>query len=554
MKAFSFSQGALDTQALRIELEDPTAGGYASFEGWVRNHNEGHAVTRLEYEAFEALANKEGERIVNEAIARFGIVKAACVHRVGSLAIGELAVWVGVSSRHRAEAFAACRYIIDEVKHRVPIWKKEHYVTGDSGWVNCERCAVHGLEHDHAAHEHNGHEHAHAIAGPRARSAGQNALHTAAHSSDSQLPDTPLTHAPRPVPRADYSRQMSLQDVGEAGQRKLRAARVLVIGAGGLGVPVLSYLAGAGVGTLGIVDSDTLDASNLHRQTLYALDDAGQPKATLAARRLRELNPEVNVRVHLERFTTANAELLLADYDCVVECSDNFATKFLVNDAAVRARKPAIFASVYQYEGQLQVYRATTDSACLRCLWPEAIRDGLVGNCAEAGVLGPVPGVFGTLQALETLKLIIGLPGQLHNELVLLDLLTLEQRKLRTSKRVECDHERGAPLATQAPSSLEVTFPDLAPALAAGFKLVDIREPQEVSELPIAHLPTLHIPLGTLLGNDAPLDRAQRYLLICARGSRSRAAAEHLRDHGFVHTYSLQGGLSGLGGLAGLQR
>ena len=146
MKPFAFSQAPLTPDVYRTELADPAAGGYAAFEGWVRNHNEGHAVTRLEYEAFEELANKEGERIVAEAISRFGVLGAACVHRIGSLAIGDLAVWVGVSSRHRAEAFAACRYIIDEVKHRVPIWKKEHYVNGDSGWVNCERCA-HPHEH-----------------------------------------------------------------------------------------------------------------------------------------------------------------------------------------------------------------------------------------------------------------------------------------------------------------------------------------------------------------------------------------------------------------------
>jgi molybdopterin synthase catalytic subunit len=149
MNAFSFSTSALTPESYRVALEDPAAGGYASFEGWVRNHNEGHAVTRLEYEAFEALAHKEGERIVNEAVERFGVLKAACVHRIGSLGVGELAVWVGVSSRHRAEAFAACRYIIDEVKHRVPIWKKEHYVNGDSGWVNCERCAEHAHDHEH---------------------------------------------------------------------------------------------------------------------------------------------------------------------------------------------------------------------------------------------------------------------------------------------------------------------------------------------------------------------------------------------------------------------
>ena len=157
MKPFSFSNTTLTLDDYRRALADDAAGGYASFEGWVRNHNEGHAVTRLEYEAFEALAIKEGERIVTEAIKRFGVLKAACVHRVGSLAIGDVAVWVGVSSKHRAEAFAACRYIIDEVKHRVPIWKKEHYINGDSGWVNCERCAVPGHDHTHEhphAHDH----------------------------------------------------------------------------------------------------------------------------------------------------------------------------------------------------------------------------------------------------------------------------------------------------------------------------------------------------------------------------------------------------------------
>jgi molybdopterin/thiamine biosynthesis adenylyltransferase/molybdopterin synthase catalytic subunit/rhodanese-related sulfurtransferase len=543
MKPFSFSQSGLDTTALRVALEDPTAGGYASFEGWVRNHNEGHAVTRLEYEAFEALANKEGERIVNEAIEKFGVVKAACVHRVGSLAIGDLAVWVGVSSRHRAEAFAACRYIIDEVKHRVPIWKKEHYVTGDSGWVNCERCAIHGMEHAHA--------HAHEGTGHWALGSGQKEQHQHDHANDeahSHARPGTLARAQSPEPRRaqqpDYSRQIALRAVGEAGQRKLRDARVLVIGAGGLGVPVLTYLAGAGVGTLGIVDGDTLDASNLHRQTLYSLSDVGKPKVALAAERLRALNPEVNVRTHQERFGTGNAALLLTDYDVVVECSDNFATKFLANDAALAARKPAIFASVYQYEGQLQLYRAQPDSACLRCLWPEATRDGLVGNCAEAGVLGPVPGVFGSLQALETLKLLLGLPG-LTNEIVLIDLLTLEQRKLRAVRRADCNHE-SASLRAQASVNLEVSFPDLAPAVNAGYTLIDIREEQEVHELPIARAPSQHIPFATLLASAEPLNRDERYLLVCARGSRSRAAAEHLRERGFTQTFSLKGGLAAI--------
>jgi molybdopterin synthase catalytic subunit len=155
IQSFSFTESAIDPTALRKQLADPACGGYVAFEGWVRDNNEGHNVTRLEYEAFVDLAVKEGTRIVNEATKRFGVAQAACVHRVGSLAIGDVAVWVGVSSGHRDEAFKACRYIIDEVKHRVPIWKKEHYVNGDSGWVNCERCAEHAVEH---AHDHQ-HEH-----------------------------------------------------------------------------------------------------------------------------------------------------------------------------------------------------------------------------------------------------------------------------------------------------------------------------------------------------------------------------------------------------------
>lgn len=149
--SFSFSSQPLRVPELQAALAHPAAGGYAAFEGWVRNHNEGHAVTRLEYEAFEELAVKEGTRIIAEAVQRFGVLRAACVHRVGALEIGDIAVWVGVSSAHRGEAFDACRYIIDEVKHRLPIWKKEHYVNGDSGWVNCERCAaVSQHHHDHS--------------------------------------------------------------------------------------------------------------------------------------------------------------------------------------------------------------------------------------------------------------------------------------------------------------------------------------------------------------------------------------------------------------------
>jgi sulfur-carrier protein adenylyltransferase/sulfurtransferase len=506
---FRFSAAALDSAALRLELRDESCGGFACFEGWVRNHNEGQQVTRLEYEAFAELAEKEGARIVAAAIEQFGVTRAACVHRLGSLALGDIAVWVGVSAAHRDEAFRACRFIIDEVKHRLPIWKKETYANGDSGWVNCERCAA------PADHEHSGE-------------------HVVEHADVKTL--TP-----------DYSRQIALREVGPEGQARLRSAAVLVVGAGGLGVPVLQYLAGAGIGRLGIVDSDRLEPSNLHRQTWYALADCGREKSTLAAARVRALNPDVRVEPHALRFDAGNAERLSAGYDLILDCSDNFTTKFLLNDLALRAGKPVLFASVYQYEGQLQMVRGDDASPCLRCVWPEATRDGLVGNCAEAGVLGPVPGVFGSLQALEALKFLLGLPGLTPNEMLIFDLVTLSTQRLRARRAADCAaHARAQVPAPALPDSLEVQFATLAEALSAGFTLVDVRDSRELAAEPLPATPALHMPAAKLLTGAAALDLDARYLLVCATGKRSAAAADLLRSQGFRECRSLRGGLKGL--------
>jgi sulfur-carrier protein adenylyltransferase/sulfurtransferase len=522
---FRFSHEPIDAVTLRDSLRDPACGGYTSFEGWVRNHNEGHSVSRLEYEAFEPLAVKEAERIMAEAVERFGVEHAACVHRIGDLAIGDMAVWVGVSARHRHEAFLACRYIIDEVKHRVPIWKKEHYENGDSGWVNCERCAAHG---DEIARDHTHHVH---------------------HDDGARRRDNETKGAVRP----DYSRQMALKEVGPQGQAKLKASSVLVIGCGGLGVPVLTYLAGAGIGRIGLVDGDKLEASNLHRQTLYALTNVGEFKAVLAAERLRALNPEVDTRAYTVRLTAENAAELVSQHDLVIDCTDNFSTKFLLNDVCVRLRKPAIFSSVYQYEGQLQVVRPDRNGACLRCVWPEATRDGLVGNCAEAGVLGPVPGVFGSLQALEALKTVLDLPGQLGDELLVLDLLTMSTSRVRIRRSVSCpDHASKrvppapATLGASDLSQLELEFDSLDAAEARSLQIIDIREARELIEMPTPSGVARHIPMAELLHGAEQLAPSGKYLLICASGRRSLAAAEELRSRGYGEVYSLRGGVSGL--------
>ncbi len=497
MSGFAFTHVAIDSGALAAAVDLPEAGGFVAFEGRVRNHNDGRRVTALDYEAFEALALEEGARIVAEAAARHGVLAARCVHRLGALAIGDVAVWVGVAARHRAEAFAACREVIDGIKHRLPIWKKEHYQGGDSGWVNCERCAE---------------------------------------------------HAQGPAP-FDYSRQMALPEVGAAGQRRLREATVAVIGAGGLGCPALASLAGAGVGTIVVVDHDVVEAANLHRQPLYEFADVGRPKAEAAAARLTACNPSIRVLPRALRFAAGNADSIAAQCDVLVDCSDNFATKFLVNDAAVRTGRPAVLASVYQYEGQLQVVRADAGGSCLRCQWPEATRDGLVGNCEQSGVLGPVPAVLGQLQAMETLKLLLGLPGQLRDEVLLVDLLDCGQRRLAAPRDARC-----AGACARVPGTadagggggLEIQLP-LAEAAARGFRIIDIREPEECAYAPLPVAGQQAVPMGRFLGGAIELDPEARYLLVCAHGVRSRALAEWLRAQGRDNVWSLEGGLESRG-------
>ncbi len=344
----------------------------------------------------------------------------------------------------------------------------------------------------------------------------------------------------------DYSRQLSLKEIGTEGQAQLARSHVLIVGAGGLGSPVLQYLAGAGVGHLGVVDADALDASNLHRQPIYALTDVGRPKVALARAAVMAINPSVVVTTYAMRFTADNALELVRAYDVVVDCSDNFRTKFLINDAAVLAQRPAVFASVYQFEGQLQVFKPAPEHACLRCLWPDATADGVVANCAEAGVLGPVPGTFGNLQALLTLKILLGIPGQLGGELLLLDFMNFSSVKVKAPRRSGCS----APNCTlirdipREDPDIEIALPSLAAAAERSFEVIDIRTPEEVSAQPAQ---ARHIAMPALLANPDILSPTGRYLLVCASGKRSLATARELRKRGLA-VHSLAGGLQSLNG------
>lgn len=510
---FELASQPVETATLRDSLQQPGSGGFCAFEGWVRNSNEGQAVDGLSYEAYAELAIAEGERIVGEAIARYGVSDARCVHRTGDLKVGDLAVWVGVSAAHRDEAFRACRYIIDEIKHRLPIWKKEHYLTGASAWVACT--------HVHRAHEH------------------EHDVHHRHHD--------PVVAAFTP----DYSRQVRLREVGDAGQAKLAAARVLVIGAGGLGCPVISYLAGAGVGTLGIVDGDRLDASNLHRQTMYDARDIGELKVMLAERRVAALNPTVTVRTWTAPLHAGNAAEVFSQFDVVVECTDDMRSRYLSSDAAVLTGTPLILASVYQYEGQLQVVEAKPGTPCLRCLWPREPAPESIGSCALSGVLGPVPGTLGAMQAVEALKLLLDLPRPCDAALLLVNLLDHTTTRLPIDAGQGCALRGGcAAVARQAlaqaqqESDIDLAFDNLQDAAAAGFSLIDVREAEEIAIEPLA-ISSRHIPSDQIAAHGAELAQG-RYLLICASGRRSAHAARLLRAEGLREIHSLAGGLHAL--------
>jgi adenylyltransferase/sulfurtransferase len=550
LSEFSLSDSKLDIRKLKQDLENPQAGAVVTFEGWVRNHNEGQPVDRLDYEAFEALAETEGNRIIQEALDRFDILDAVCVHRTGRLIIGDCAVWVGVTSAHRDAAFQATRYIIDHIKTRLPIWKKEHYKSGEAFWVNCQQCT----NHSHAIkHEHQPIEKMRASVLETRMD-----VHPAPVSSVDQAMVAPNPPVLPLISEADYyQRQTVLTQVGPDGQRKLKQAKVLVVGAGGLGSSALLYLAGAGVGFIGICEFDRLEASNLHRQVLYRATEVGQSKAELAARHLQALNPHCKVSIHAEKLTGDAVESLLEPYDLILDCTDNFSARFLMNDAAVRLGKPLIQASLYQYEGQVQLIRPGF-GGCLRCQWPQWSSenpplDAPLGNCAESGVLGAVPGILGAMQAMEAIKLIVGLPTPLQQNLLIMDMLTWQSRSLRRAVRPDCPVCGGSVVqqavsepadddaALEPDSVWELEF-ETADHRLAQFVLIDVNEARE--HVPIPDLTVKNIPFSRFeLDHPPPLDKENRYLLYCSKGIRSTHLARELRKRGYKNVFAVAGGL-----------
>lgn len=361
-----------------------------------------------------------------------------------------------------------------------------------------------------------------------------------------------------------YSRQLILPEVNADGQRRIKAARVLCIGAGGLGSPAALYLAAAGIGTLGLVDADRVDASNLQRQILYGSNDVGESKVEKAAARLRAMNPGVEIVVHDIRFTSANAKEIIAPYDVIIDGSDNFPTRYLSNDVCVFARKPNIYGSVFRFEGQASVFAPHLGGPCYRCLFPEPPPPGAAPSCAEAGVLGVLPGIIGLIQATEALKLIIGAGESLAGRLLHFDALKMKFREFTLRRDPQCpvcgdaptifepiDYEQfcAEPLAAEDDwfaASDEVPVISVRELKAKmenreTFTLIDVREPYEYE---IAHIEGSRlIPLGELEARIGELPREGTLVLQCHSGGRSEHAVRLLQQAGFENAMSLEGGI-----------
>ncbi|PCI49278.1 MAG: hypothetical protein COB51_04275 [Moraxellaceae bacterium] len=349
-------------------------------------------------------------------------------------------------------------------------------------------------------------------------------------------------------PASFYQRQILLKEIGEQGQIKLSAARVLILGAGGLGHPVAAYLAGAGVGHITICDDDHVEESNLHRQVLFHYEDIGKSKAKVLGERISQQNPLIEINSISQKLTPDNVAQHLENIDLIVDCCDNFATKFLLHDSAFLFSKDLVQASIYQMEGQLQIFPFRTrgrDQGCLRCLWPTIPSANSVGNCAQAGVIGAVPGVLGCLQAMEAIKLICGIGKTPSTATTTFNLLTLQTDTLKWRKLKHCVLCSDSPSITgihaheyQTDSSFE-----LSEVNPQEFALIDLRSSAERGQAP-TQAPSKHLPSSEFEQWKEQISHTENTLFLCQKGFRSADITQRMRTLGYTNCYSLKGGLA----------
>lgn len=457
-QVFRLSDCEINVNDLSEQLSNLASGGVVHFEGRVRNHNQGQGVEGLDYQVYPELALSEGEKILTEAKEKFNIFDVICVHRYGSLKLGDIAVWIGVGAAHRDDAYKASRFVIDQIKLRLPIWKKERYTSAQPKWVFCR---------DH---------------------------HTHVHLEQSQY----------------YCKQAKLVD-----QSKFKQAKVLVIGAGGLGSTLLPILANAGVGYINICDFDRVCETNLHRQPLYTISDIGDLKAKLAKMRIQQLNPFIKVCEQGIRIDDENFEELKDQYHCIVDCSDNLETKYLLHDLAHLWRIPLISASIHQHQVQLRTY-IPGQSGCLRCESShKQLADDKLGNCNDFGVLGSSVATIASLQASEVLLLLQNGVNTSSQKAIYLDMQSLEMMKISPIKNPDCKYCAGQ-FELHA-LKLSITQ---AEAVNLKAKIIDIREQEDEY-------------IDQFIGN-GPL------VLRCHRGLRAKSLARTLRARGHAEIYALK--------------
>ncbi|MCB1008469.1 MAG: ThiF family adenylyltransferase [Acidobacteria bacterium] len=522
---FTISNTEIKTGELEEDLIESKAGALVSFSGLVRDMNEGQPVASLEYEVYTALATSEGQKILSEALESFDILDAGAVHRAGHLQLSDTAVWIGVTARHRGAAFKACRWIIDEIKHRLPVWKKEHYVHAPAMWVQCHH-------HDHL-------------------------------------------HWDQKTRSQYFEAQANLPEHFSLQPEQFADRRVLVVGAGGLGSPALLQLAAAGIGSLGICDPDQVSLNNLQRQSLYTTADIGKFKADAAAAWLSLRNPFLKTIIHKCYLDESNADDIICNYDLVLDCSDNLATTFLLNEYCYQQGIDYVSASIHQIDGQILVLPFSTyqgPGPCMACLWPEQAGGLSSAACSQTGVLASAVQILGHLEAGEALKLLQHRHKDHRSPCML-----LYQFENSSLQRLSLHHRPNCPLdqppeqqhqtnesralAENAPGPAEspgdvhsgpvnISIAAISELDPLDWQIIDIREDAERSanETNWQHE---HIPCSSFQNParqsdwESRLEHSKKTLLVCTTAARSTVLAHYLRSNGFTRVYSLNGGLQG---------
>jgi adenylyltransferase/sulfurtransferase len=520
---FELSESRLDGMRLRQDIRHADSSTLIILEGFVGSEYEGRPIERLDCETYEALALAEGERLIQEGLERFAICDVMIVQRTGRLVVGEPFYWIGITSSDELAAQSALQYFSTQMKQRIPLWCKAFFKDGTSVWCG-EQVA----------------------AGPV--STTPEPLKVRSAEMEHEIFEPQLSQVPESSSSLYY--QKMLAGLGEAYLQKLSQSSVLVVGAGSLGNAALAYLASAGVGFLGICDAERLQAHQVYRQPLYQIADIGKSKAILAAERLSAMNPFVRIQAHPKKLERHNVQNLLATHDLVLDCTQDFQVRVLLNEAAVAFQKPLIQARVFGYEGQMHLYHPTV-GGCLQCQWPISDAPDNIG-------LGAAAGTFGALQAAEAVKLLTGLSTPLDRHVLHFNLITYQAHLLprgtnpdcpvcqtyaqQTSPAVANENLIASSTDTTADPDWMVFIDSQNETQLSGYVLVDVSETREHKTFP-GH-PCLNMPFSRFNLDNPRLDRNHRYLLYCQKGTRSLHLTRELRRRGITNVFALAGGIA----------